>query len=140
MNQPWVLGDENGFPLSQGTVVEFPSQFNHQAIIAYDVFGQQVLLEKTLLRGRPTITRTEEYRGVPYGVARKPKSPTHAVNIVRHAVAEIEAGRPWTIFDNCQDLVSRAYDGQSGSKTRNFLVGVAVVFGLVGMVVASSSQ
>lgn len=138
MNQPWTLGDENRNLLAQGTVVEFPSQFNHQAMIAYNVFGEQVLLEKTLLHGKPTITSTEAYRGVAYVIARYPRSPQHGVRIVRHAVAEIETGRPWTIFDNCQDFVSRAYDGKSGSKTRTFCLGALAVLGLVGMAAASS--
>jgi hypothetical protein len=138
MNQPWTLGDENHNLLPQGTVVEFPTQFFHQAIIAYTHWGQQVLLEKTLLHGKPTVTSTEDYRGVRYRVARYPNSSEHGVRIIRHALAEIETGKRWTIFDNCQDFVSRAYDGKNGSKTRDFCVLGAAVLGLVGLAGASA--
>ena len=137
-NQPWILGDENGNLPPEGTVVEFPSQFDHQAIIAYTEWGEQVLLEKTLLRGGPTVTNPEEYRGVTHVIARRPNSQQHGVLIVRRSIAEVEAGKPWTIFDNCQDFVSRAYDGKSGSKTRSACFGVAALLGLVGIAAASS--
>jgi hypothetical protein len=138
VNQPWTLGDENRVLLSHGTVVEFPSQFFHQAIVAYNVMGEQVLLEKTLLHGKPTITNPEAYRNVAYTIARRPRSPQHAVAIINHALGEIEAGARWTIFDNCQDFVSRAYDGKGGSKTRTICLGAAAILGFVGIAAASS--
>jgi len=135
--QPWTLGDEHSNPLPEGTVVEFPSQLYHQAIVAYTVWGEQVLLENTRLHGKATVTNPVAYRGVQHKIARRPSSAEHAARIVNHAVSEIQAGRRWTVFDNCQDFVSRAYDGRNGSKTRTIFLGVASVLGLVGMATAS---
>jgi hypothetical protein len=138
LNQPWTLGDENHQPLPQGTVVEFPSQMFHQAIVAYNIYGQQMLLEKTWLHGKPTVTNPEAYRGVSYHIARRPRSAQHSVQIVNRALAEIQEGKQWTIFDNCQDFVSRVYDGKNGSKTRDIGFGLLAMFGLVGLVLKSA--
>ena len=94
---------------SRGCAIKFPSIYNHEALIDYAWNGEQVLLEKSKQRRKPTITNPEEYRGVPFVISRVPTSPAHGLRIVQHAYAEIEAGALWTVFDNCQDFVSRAY-------------------------------
>jgi hypothetical protein len=97
-----------------------------------------VLLEKSKTQKRPTVTSPEEYRGISFIISRFPTSPEHGLRIVQHAYAEIQAAAPWTAFDNCQDFVSRAYEGRNGSQTRNFVFGALAVLGLVGVAAASS--
>ena len=134
----FYFSDANGRPLAQGTAIKFPSVFQHEAIIDYAWNGEQVLLEKSKKQKRPTVTSPEEYRDIPFIISRVPASPEHGLRIDQHAYAEIEAGAPWTAFDNCQDFVSRAYTERDGSETRNFIFGALFVVGLAGMAVASS--
>jgi hypothetical protein len=139
--QTYCFCDANVNRLPQGTVIKFPAVVNHEAIVAYDCYGQQVLLEKSKKYGKPTVTNPEEYRGIPFVISRNPSSPAHGVRIVKNAYAEIQAGgTQWTPFDNCQDFVSRAYAGRNGSETRNFVLGALALAGLVGIAAASSSR
>jgi hypothetical protein len=139
--QTYCFCDAKVNRLPQGTAIKFPAVVNHEAIVAYDVYGQQVLLEKSKKYGKPTVTNPEEYRGIPFVISRNPSSPAHGVRIVKHAYAEIQAGgTQWTPFDNCQDFVSRAYAGRNGSETRNFVLGALALAGLVGIAAASSSR
>jgi hypothetical protein len=125
--------------LVQGTAIKFPSLVRHEAIIAYDFYGQQVLLEKSKKFGKPTVTNPEEYRGIPFEISRNPSSPAHGISIVQRAYAEIQTGgTQWTPFDNCQDFVSRAYAGRNGSETRSLVLGALALAGLVGIAASSS--
>jgi len=134
----FYFADVNGRLLAQGTAIKFPSVFHHEAVIDYAWNGEQVLLEKSKKRKKPTVTNPEEYRNIPFIISRVPASPEHGLRIVQHAYAEIQAGAPWTALDNCQDFVSRAYEGRNGSETRNFILGTIAVLGLVGVAAASS--
>ena len=135
--QTYCFVDANRNMLPQGYAIKFPSLYDHEAVIAYAWNGEQVLLEKSKKHRRPTITNPEEYRGVPFVLSRIPTSPAHGLRIVQHAYAEIEAGAPWTLFDNCQDFVSRAYKGQNGSPTRDFVFGLCALGFLFAVVVNS---
>ena len=42
-------------------------------------------------------------------------------------VQRVQAGAPWTVFNNCQDFVSMAYNGKPGSETRT-LLGLGTAF------------
>ncbi len=130
--------DAQGRLWARGTVIKFPSVFNHEAIIDYAWNGDQVLLEKSKQQKRPTVTSPSQYQGIPYVVSRMPSSPDHGRRIVEHAYAEIQAAAPWTPFDNCQDFVSRAYGEPNGSDTRNFVLGSLAVLGLIGLAAAAS--
>jgi hypothetical protein len=130
--------DDNGRLWARGTVIKFPSLFDHEAIIDYAWNGDQVLLEKSKQHRKPMVASPAQYIGIRYVVSRVPSSADHSRRIVEHSYAEIQAGAPWTPFDNSQDFVSRAYGARGGSETRNFLFGVLAVFGLVGFAVASS--
>jgi hypothetical protein len=131
MMQTYTFGDADRAPLGAGTAIRFPTYYNHEGIIAYTHGGQQVLLEKSKKYKVPRIGDPEEYRGFPYVISRAPSSPAHAMSILQRACAEIDAGKPWTIFDNCQDFVSRAYSEKNGSETRNLAFGLATVVGVV---------
>jgi hypothetical protein len=136
MQTYWFV-DANGNGLPQGYVLKFPSLTNHEAIIDYTCYGEQVLLEKSKKYRMPTVTNPEEYRDIPFVISRIPTSAGHALRIVQHAYSEIEAGAPWTLFDNCQDFVSRAYKGKNGSSTRDFIFGLCALGLLVTVAVNS---
>jgi hypothetical protein len=139
--QTYWLVDVDMNHLPQGVAVKFPSVANHEAIIAYDFYGQQVLLENSKKYGKPTVTNPEEYRGIPFEISRRPSSTAHGVQIVERAYAEIQSeGTKWTLLNNCQDFVSRAYAGRNGSETRSFVLGALALAGLVGIAAASSSR
>jgi hypothetical protein len=139
--QTYCFVDVNMNRLPQGEAIKFPSLVRHEAIIAYDLYGQQVLLENSKKYGKPTVTNPEEYRGIPFEISRTPSSPAHGIQIVERAYAEIQSeGTKWTPLNNCQDFVSRAYAGRSGSETRNFVLGALALAGLVGIAAASSSR
>jgi len=137
--QTYCFCDVNMNRLPQGMAIKFPPVVNHEAIIAYDFYNQQVLLEKSKKYGKPTVTNPEEYRGIPFVISRNPSSPAHGIQIVERAYAEIQSGgTKWTPLDNCQDFVTRAYAGRNGSETRNFVLGALALAGLVGIAAASS--
>jgi hypothetical protein len=139
--ETYYFCDANLNRLPQGTAIKFPSMIRHEAIIAYDFYGQQVLLEKSKKYGKPTVTNPEEYRGIPFEISRTPSSPAHGIQIVERAYAETQGGgTKWTPLDNCQDFVSRAYAGRNGSETRNFVFAALALAGLVGLAAASSSR
>ncbi|HXR16827.1 MAG TPA: hypothetical protein VN777_11580 [Terriglobales bacterium] len=139
--ETYYFCDVNMNRLPEGTAIKFPSMIRHEAIIAYNFYGQQVLLEKSKKYGKPTVANPEEYRGIPFEISRNPSSPSHGIHILEHAYAEIQAGGTrWTPFDNCQDFVSRAYAGRNGSETRNFVLGALALAGIAGIAAASSSR
>lgn len=135
---PFYFCDQNNCPLPRGTAIKFPTLVQHEVLIDYAWNGQQILLEKSKQHKRPRVANTLEHANAPFVVSRVPSSPEHGLQIVQRAYAEIQAGAPWTPFDNCQDFVSRAYTGRKGSETRNFLFGALAVVGLVSMAAASS--
>jgi hypothetical protein len=109
--------DTNNCPLAQGTAIKFPSLVQHEAIIDYAWNGEAVLLEKSKQHRTPRAASTEEYRNVPFVISRVPSSPAHGLRIVQHAYAEIQAGAPWTAFDNCQDFGTESICGVGDQKT-----------------------
>jgi hypothetical protein len=130
--------DARGVRLPRGTAIKFPSLFDHEAIIDYGWNGDQVLLEKSKQHRKPVLASPAQYIGYQFVISRMPISQDHGRRIVEHAYGEIQVGAAWTPLDNCQDFVSRAYGAPTGgSVTRNFLLAVFAVFGLVGLAVAS---
>jgi hypothetical protein len=127
-------------PLQGGTVVKDPCTL-HEGIIAYNG-GQQVVLHKSLSIGRPAMTDTYAFTNgkCKLIVTRVPQSHAHAQAIVQRAWTEVQSGgTPWTLFDNCEDFVSRAYTGSSGSLGRALAVGFLVVVGLFAVVGVSKA-
>jgi hypothetical protein len=114
--------DEFNRPLPAGTALKDRCTL-HEGLVAYSPNGQQVMLHKPLLK-RPVITPPSEFADGKCQLVRTrvPQSLAEAQAVLQRAVAEIQRGTPWTVFDNCEDFVSRAYTGQSGSATRNLVV------------------
>jgi hypothetical protein len=114
--------DEFNRPLPAGTALKDRSTL-HEGLVAYSPTGQQLMLHKPLLK-RPVITQPSEFADekCPLVRTRVPQSHAEAQAVLQRAVAEVQRGAPWTVFDNCEDFVSRAYTGKSGSATRNLVV------------------
>jgi hypothetical protein len=111
-------------PLPRGTVLQFG--LVHVGIVGY-LNAQQVILNKSKRFGRPVASPPEEFQGEAAKIIRGPQSPQDGVRIEQNAWNLIQAGAPWTLLDNCQDFVSRCYDGNPGSETRNLAVGLGLV-------------
>ncbi len=122
--------DEFNRPLPGGTALKDPRSL-HEGIVGYVLqTGQQVMLHKSPRIGRAAITQPSVFADGkrPLVRTRVPQSPAEAQAVLQRAVAEVQSGTPWTLFDNCEDFVSRAYTGQSGSPTRNAVLGILAVF------------
>jgi len=124
--------DESGRPLPEGTVLRDP-ETHHTGLIAYDQIGRQIALHLSKRLGRAVASPPEEMNdGIrPMVVDRYPQTPEEGSRAVQHAWAEVQRGVRWTWFNNCQDFVSRAYKGQSGSPTRDLIFGGLCVVGLL---------
>ena len=99
--------------------------------MAYDSqSGQQVILHNSKKLGRSAMTPPEEFTNGACQIVRKrvPQSPVEAQAVVQRAWSDVQRGRTWTWFDNCEDFVNRAYTGQDGSPTRT-LVALGLLFG-----------
>jgi hypothetical protein len=107
-------------PLLRGTALQFGAV--HKGIVGYLPNGQQVILNKSKKFGRPVASTPEEFNGLAVKIVRAPKSAGDSARIEENGWKLVRAGAPWTWFDNCEDFVSRCYNGQPGSETRNALV------------------
>ncbi|MGA8150899.1 MAG: hypothetical protein WB952_08115 [Terriglobales bacterium] len=126
--------DEYGRPLLGGTALQDPCTL-HEGIVAYDArTGQQVMLHNSKQIGRSAMTLPEAFTtgGCQTVRTRVPQSPADAEAVVQSAWSDVQSGRPWAWFDNCQDFVNRAYTGQDGSHTRT-LVAVGILMAVVVM-------
>jgi hypothetical protein len=121
--------DANQRPLPGGAALGFGPV--HQGILAYLENGQQVILNTSLKHGRPVVSPVEEFNGVPVRLVRPlPKTWEDSMRIQQNAWNLVQAGAPWTIFNNCQDFVSLSVDGKPGSQTRT-LVGLTATFAVL---------
>ena len=121
-NQPWP----------GGTVLKDPCTL-HEGIVAYKRFtGEQVIIHKSRQIGRAAVTLPSYFTDgkCKLVATRTPQSLAEGEAVVQRAFAEAQSATPWTLFDNCEDFVSRAYTGQGGSATRNLIAGFLAVVGL----------
>jgi hypothetical protein len=125
------VDDQYFQPLPRGTAVQLGVV--HQGIVGYQNY-QQVIYNKSKRFGRPVVSAPEEFNGLAAQVVRMPKNDHEGARIEQNALNLIQAGAPWTLLDNCQDFVSRCYDGKSGSETRNLLVGAGIVVGVLCLI------
>ncbi|MHB8216243.1 MAG: hypothetical protein ACYDDS_09205 [Candidatus Sulfotelmatobacter sp.] len=132
---PFVYRDQFGLPLAGGTAVEDrTSPIHHQGIVAYRNWDQ-VVIENSFRNRQAVVIPSIQFNGGKIAwVIRTPNDQWHGEQIVQRAYADVVAEVKWTPFNNCQDLVTRAYEGKNGSKTRNIVFGglaaVAVIASL----------
>lgn len=132
--------DEFNRPLPGGAALKNPCTL-HEGIVAYNRYnGQQVMLHKSPSIGRAAMTDPSVFADGKCQLVRTrvPESPAHAEAIVQRAWAEVQRSATWTLFDNCEDFVSRAYTGQGGSATRNFSLGLVAVGGFCAFAMGAS--
>jgi len=124
--------DQSGKPLPGGTALRVPALDYHEGIVAYDsATGAQVMLHNSKKRGCVALTTPDEFcEGHPVMIVRGPRNSEQATLVVQQAWQDVQSGRRWTAFDNCQDFVSRAYDGRNGSVIRTFIIGTLLFAGL----------
>jgi hypothetical protein len=122
-------------PLLRGTALQLGAV--HQGVVGYLPTGQQVILNKSKSFGRPVASPPEEFNGLTVKVTRNPQSLQDGARIEQNAWNLLQDGSPWTLFDNCQDFVSRSYDGRNGSETRNLIVATGLLAALVAVVFAN---
>ena len=133
--QQFVYRDQSGFPLAGGTAIEDRTTLiHHQALIAYR-YGEQVVIENSFRHRQAVVIPSIQFNGgkIAWPV-RTPNDQRHGEQIVQRAYADVVAEVKWTVLNNCQDLVTRAYEGKNGSNTRNIVLGglaaVAVIASL----------
>jgi hypothetical protein len=131
-----IYRDAQGQPLQGGTAIEDRSTlFFHQGLIAWRGDVQIVLENSFRHRGAVEIPMMEFNGGKIVWIVRTPRNPMEAELIVQRAWNDVVNGVKWSLFNNCQDFVSRAYTGENGSKTRNavFVGGLATaaVFAII---------
>jgi len=120
--------DEYQRPLPGGTALGFGPV--HQVIVGYRL-GQQVFLSTSMKSGRPVVELPEAYNGVRGRYVRPlPETDEESARIEQNAWNLVQAGAPWTVFNNCQDFVSMCYSGKPGSVTRSVVLG-SVLCGLL---------
>jgi hypothetical protein len=130
--EPFVYRDQFGFPLAGGTAIEDrTSPIQHQGIIAYRS-GDQVVIENSFRYRQAVVIPSIQFNGGKIAwVVRTPNDQRHGEQIVQRAYADVVAEVKWTPFNNCQDLVTRAYEGKNGSKTRNLVVGALAAVAVI---------
>lgn len=135
-----IFTDEFNRPLPGGTALKDPCTL-HEGIVAYDRnTGEQVMLHKSPRIGRAALTPPSVFADGTCKLIRTrvPNSSAEGEVIIQRAWSEVQRGTRWTVFDNCEDFVNRAYTGKSGSATRNFFLGVVTVLGFCALAVGAS--
>jgi hypothetical protein len=126
-----IFTDQNGNPLPLGTAIDLQPHSPHAGIIGYLPDGRQVVGHNSKQHGRAVVSWPQEFNsGMPIRIGRYPESHEHAIRIWQSVVSDVNRGVPWRGGDNCQDLVSRAYDGKNGSPTRDAIFGLLAVVAL----------
>jgi len=124
--------DANQRPLPGGTALGFGPV--HQGIVAYLNDGRQVILNTSLKRGKPAISWPAEFARDKVSLVRPvPRTWEESNRIQQNAWNLVQAGAPWTIFNNCQDFVSLSVDGKPGSVTRKAVTAGAALAVLLGL-------
>ena len=137
-----VFVDEHNRPLPGGTALKDPCTL-HEGVVAYMRFtGEQVMMHKSPRIGKPAITPPSEFTDGKCLLVktRTPQTAAEGEAVVLRAWSEVQRGTPWTVFDNCEDFVSKAYTGQRGSATRNFIMGFLAVAGVLALAVGASKS
>ena len=135
-----IFLDEHNRLLPGGTALKDPCTL-HEGIVAYKRFtGEQVMIHKSRSIGQAAVTLPSYFSDGKCKLVRTrtPQSLAEGEAVVQKAYAESQRATPWTPFDNCEDFVSRAYTGQSGSATRNFVVCCLALVSVCALAVGAS--
>lgn len=140
LRKRWAMffTDELYQPLPGGTALKDPCTF-HEGIVDYQQ-GKQVMLHRSPSIGRSALTDPSLFSNGKCKLvqSRVPQSPAEAQIVLQRARADVQRGTRWTLLNNCEDFVNFAYTGERGSSTRNFVFGVAAVFGFLALVTGST--
>ena len=122
--------------LPDGTVLKTTAHwgglpFTHYGIVQRAWNGQMLIHHNSKKIGHAATTDLHGFsEGNLVFVDSIPQVPGEGWLRAERARADVARGIAWTVVDNCEDFVSRAVTGQSGSPTRNAFIGLTL-FGLV---------
>ncbi|HTZ73783.1 MAG TPA: hypothetical protein VMB47_07680 [Candidatus Aquilonibacter sp.] len=130
-----VFTAPSGAPWPRGTAIALEPFPQHAGFIDYTTTGEQIMVHKSL-RGA-VVTWPEEFnpQGYAYRVLRVPANQCEADRWLSTAYAAVERGDSWSGFDNCQDFIWQAIIERKHSPTRDALLGVAIVGGVIAMAI-----
>jgi len=117
--------------LPDGTVLEvMVGMIPHEGILQRWWYGSLLVHHNSKRHGGAVTTSFSVFsEGRPVRVLHIPQTAEESHQITQSARNDVARGIPWTVGDNCQDLVSRAVEGKNGSRTRDAVV-VGGLFGL----------
>ena len=127
----------NGMPWPRGTAIALVPFPQHCGFIDYTDSGEQIMVHKSRLGA--VVTWPEEFndKGYTYQVLRAPGNPGEADRWLSLAYAAVERGDPWSGLDNCQDFVWEVITSRKHSPTRDAIVLVASIVGVIGLAARS---
>jgi hypothetical protein len=121
--------------LPDGTVLKTAAHwgglpFTHYGVVQRAWNGQVLVHHNSKKIGHAATTDLYAFGdGNAVSVHSIPQTPGDGSLRAERARADVARGLQWTVVDNCEDFVSRAVAGRSGSPTRNAFVGLTL-FGL----------
>ena len=129
--------------LPNGTVLRTTAfwgglRFTHYGILDRTWDGTLVIHHNSKRIGRAVTSDLDGFSdGQPVFLDTLPANLNRGWEIAERARTDVERGVTWTVVNNCEDMKSRALTGQSGSPTRNAIVGLGVAGVLLALVLGS---
>jgi hypothetical protein len=124
--------------LPDGSILEvLVGLIPHQGVLERTWRGEPLVHQNSKQHGRAVTTSFSEFSsGRAVRVLQIPRTAAERHQITQSARNDVARGIPWTVGDNCQDLISRAVTGRNGSKTRDAVLGM----GLLGLALWAISR
>jgi hypothetical protein len=119
--------------LPDGTVLRTTAHwgglpFTHYGVVERASSGQVLIHHNSKKIGHAATTDLHAFSdGNLVFIDSIPPTPGEGWLRAQRAKADVDQGVPWTVVDNCEDFVSRAVTGHSGSPTRNAFLGLTLL-------------
>jgi len=102
----------------------------HYGVVQRAPNGQVVIDHNSKKIGHAATTDFHEFAGLsPVYVDSVPLTPRDSRLRSARTRADVERRIPWTVFNNCEDMKSRALTGHDGSPTREVFMGLGLFAG-----------
>jgi hypothetical protein len=102
--------------------------FTHYGIVQRGWNGRVLIHHNSKKIGHAATTGVDGFSdGNPVFIDSIPETPGEGWAIAERARADVVRGIPWTVYNNCEDMRSRALTGRDGSPTREAFVGVGLL-------------
>jgi hypothetical protein len=128
-----IIKDRSGNLLPRGTAIDLMPYSPHAGIVGYLETGLQVVAHNSKDQGCAVITLPEVFNdgNIPVRETSRPPTAAEGARIWQNALNDVARGVRWQPSNNCQDLVTRAQTGHNGSPTRDALIGLVIIVGLL---------